>query len=54
VGNPQYFTKPTKCTDVVFIFERQIVIVHGFIKQTQKTPQDELELARKRIREITA
>lgn len=36
-----------------FMHERQIVIVHGFIKQTQKTPQDELELARKRMKEIT-
>ena len=35
-----------------FMLESQIVIVHGFIKQTQKTPQDELEFARKRMKEI--
>jgi len=37
-----------------FMFEGQIVILHGFIKQTQKTPPDELELARKRMKEVTA
>lgn len=36
-----------------FIYEGQIVILHGFIKQTQKTPQDELELACKRMKEVT-
>jgi phage-related protein len=36
-----------------FMHDSQIVIVNGFIKQTQKTPQDELELARKRMKEIT-
>lgn len=35
-----------------FMYERQLVILHGFIKQTQKTPQDELELAHKRMKEV--
>jgi len=35
-----------------FVHEGQIAIVHGFIKQTEKTPQNELELARKRIKEM--
>jgi phage-related protein len=35
-----------------FIHEGQVVIVNGFIKQTQKTPQDELELAHRRMREV--
>jgi len=30
----------------------RIGIVNGFIKKTQKTPQDELELARKRMKEM--
>lgn len=37
-----------------FMYEGQIVILHGFIKQTQKTPPDELELARKRMKEVAA
>lgn len=30
----------------------QIGLVHGFIKKTQKTPVDEIELARKRMEEM--
>ena len=35
------------------VHEGRIAIVHGFIKKTQKTPQDEIELARKRMKEMT-
>lgn len=31
---------------------REIVILHSFVKKTQKTPQKELELARKRQKEV--
>ena len=31
---------------------RPIGVVHGFIKKTQRTPQDDLELARKRMKEM--
>jgi phage-related protein len=34
------------------VHEDQIFIVHGFIKKTQKTPQDEMELAQKRMKEV--
>jgi phage-related protein len=30
-----------------------MVALHGFIKKTQKTPQAELELAKKRMKEVT-
>jgi len=30
-----------------------MVLLHAFIKKTQKTPQAELELAQKRRKEIT-
>jgi len=33
--------------------EGVIVVLHGFIKKTQKTPPDDLELARKRKKEVT-
>jgi phage-related protein len=33
--------------------EGTIVVLHGFIKKTQKTPQDDLDLARKRKREVS-
>ena len=31
---------------------RRVTILHGFIKKTQQTPQKELKLARKRLKEI--
>ena len=31
----------------------EMVLLHGFVKKTQKTPQAELELAQKRRKEIT-
>ena len=32
--------------------ENSIVVLHGFIKKTQKTPPGEIALARKRLKEI--
>ncbi|WP_315835965.1 type II toxin-antitoxin system RelE/ParE family toxin [Bradyrhizobium prioriisuperbiae] len=34
------------------VLENRIVVLHGFIKKTQKTPDDELALARKRKKEF--
>lgn len=31
---------------------RQIVILHGFVKKSDKTPQRELDVARKRLKEV--
>lgn len=36
------------CTQV----ENEIIILHAFIKKTQKTPQKELLIARKRLNEV--
>jgi phage-related protein len=30
----------------------RLVALHGFVKKTQKTPKAELEIARKRMREV--
>jgi phage-related protein len=30
------------------VVDREIVLLHGFIRKQQKTPKDELELAKKR------
>jgi phage-related protein len=39
---------------VLFCFtEGRILVLHGFLKKTQKTPDDDLKLARKRKREFT-
>jgi phage-related protein len=38
---------------VLFCFTAgQLVALHGFVKKTQKAPEDELKLARKRMREF--
>jgi phage-related protein len=34
------------------VLKGRIGVVHGFIKKTQKTLQDEVELARKRMKEM--
>jgi phage-related protein len=34
------------------IKDKRIVVLHGFVKKTQATPQRELELARKRLKEV--
>lgn len=36
-----------------FVQGDRIGVVHGFIKKTQKTPADDLELARRRMKEMT-
>lgn len=36
------------CTRV----DKRIVILHGFIKKSQKTPAPELEIARRRLKEV--
>jgi phage-related protein len=36
---------------IFFIADRQLVLLHGFIKKTQKIPQNEIEVALKRKRE---
>ncbi len=35
-----------------FVTGRQIIVLHAFIKKTPKTPDRELKVARKRLREV--
>jgi len=37
-----------------FVADNRIGVVHGFIKKTQKTPGDDLDLARRRMKEMQA
>lgn len=40
---------------VIFaVVDRQMVLLHGFVKKTKKTPKPDLALAAKRLKEITA
>jgi phage-related protein len=43
-----------KIARLILCFHQQtLVVLHGFIKKTQKTPSEELELAKRRLKEIT-
>lgn len=42
-----------KIARVLFcVYEKQMVLIHGFIKKTQKTPKQDLELALERKRQL--
>jgi phage-related protein len=42
-----------KISRVIFtVYENQIVLLHGFIKKSQKIPAEDLELAKKRMNGI--
>jgi phage-related protein len=44
---------PNRIARVVFcVHDETMVLLHGFIKKAQKTPQDDLELALKRKRDV--
>lgn len=36
-----------------FVINKKIILVHGFVKKTQKTPKNELKTARERMKEYT-
>jgi phage-related protein len=36
-----------------FLPDRRVVVLHAFAKKTQQTPDRELKLARKRLKEVT-
>jgi phage-related protein len=38
---------------VLCFHDGALIVLHGFIKKTQKTPQDDLALARRRMTEVT-
>ena len=35
-----------------FVFEQQVTVLHAFRKKTQTTPQHDLEIARRRMKEV--
>ncbi len=37
----------------IFMIEKKIILLHGFKKKSQKTPKNEIEIARKRQKELT-
>lgn len=37
----------------IFMIGKRIILLHGFVKKTQKTPKNEIEIAKKRQKELT-
>lgn len=37
-----------------FVSDREVVILHGFVKKTQKSPGKDINVARARIRQVKA
>ena len=35
-----------------FLLDRRVIVLHAFVKKSQQTPDRELKLARKRLREV--
>ena len=35
-----------------FLLRKRVVVLHAFIKKTQQTPDNELKMARKRLKEV--
>ena len=38
---------------ILCFHDQMLVVLHGFIKKTQKTPADDLALAKRRMKEVT-
>jgi phage-related protein len=38
---------------ILCFHQKTLIVLHGFIKKTQKTPAEELELAKRRMKEVT-
>jgi len=44
----------TRVARMIFCFHKQqIVVLHGFIKKSAKTPKADLDLSKKRLKEVT-
>jgi phage-related protein len=38
---------------ILCFHQRTLIVLHGFIKKTRETPVEELELAKRRLKEVT-
>jgi phage-related protein len=38
---------------ILCFHQKTLIVLHGFIKKTQKTPAEDLELAKRRMKEVT-
>ena len=45
-------SNPGRLTSLLTMVGKRVVVLHAFIKKTQQTPDRELKLARKRLKEM--
>jgi phage-related protein len=38
---------------ILCFHQKTVIVLHGFIKKTDKTPTEDLELAKRRLKEVT-
>ena len=38
---------------ILCFHQKTLIVLHGFIKKTQKTPTEDLDLAKRRMKEVT-
>ena len=38
---------------ILYFHDQMLIVLHGFIKKAQKTPGDDLALAKRRMKEVT-
>jgi phage-related protein len=38
---------------ILCFHDKMLIVLHGFIRKTQKTPVDDLALAKRRMKEVT-
>ena len=52
MGNPNGPADKTDVTSIALLPPEHLVAVHGFIKKTRTTPDEDLAMARKRQKEV--
>ena len=52
LGSAQHSRRESHCRILFCATHGHMVLLHGFIKKTQKTPEAELDMARKRQKEV--
>jgi phage-related protein len=53
LGGAVLVAKPEIARLVLCFHDETLIVLHGFIKKTQKTPADDLALSKRRMAEVT-
>jgi phage-related protein len=53
LGSALVASEPTDSPAHPVFHDQMLIVLHGFIKKTKKTPADDLALAKRRMKEVT-